>query len=104
MIWTDATRTLLWRAGANHATATAYDTAWVASLVAPGGRGPRFPASLTWLRAHQLPDGSWGGPAPYYHDRLLCTLRAVLTLHAWDTQDPAIPAGWAYLQEHAADL
>ena len=29
----------------------------------------------------QWPDGSWGGTVPYYHDRLLCTLAAVIAPH-----------------------
>jgi halimadienyl-diphosphate synthase len=37
--------------------------------------------SLAWLAENQLPDGSWGAPAPmYYHDRVLCTLAAMIAL------------------------
>src|SRR5215210_5510582 len=58
---------------------TAYDTAWAArlgeidwSLSSP---------ALAWLVENQLPDGSWGAPAPmYYHDRVLCTLAAMIAL------------------------
>ncbi|HUS17642.1 MAG TPA: hypothetical protein VM536_21815 [Chloroflexia bacterium] len=77
---------LLARAGSNVVTATAYDTAWLAALAsdahAPSPR-PLFPESLEWLTTHQHPDGSWGAPWPYYHDRLISTLRAVLSLDAW---------------------
>lgn len=70
--------------GQSHISPSAYDTAWVACLRDPSDPPqPRFPASLDWLRAHQHADGSWGAPWPYYHDRLLATLRAVLTLHGW---------------------
>lgn len=93
------------RLGRNHTTATAYDTAWLAALPAPAAPTlPRFPASLAWVRAAQHPDGGWGGPIFYGHDQLLCTLRAVLTLHAWNPHDPAVAAGWAYLQHQAPAL
>ena len=37
--------------------------------------------ALAWLREHQLADGSWGAKAPtYYHDRLICTLAAMIAL------------------------
>src|SRR4051812_34339839 len=88
---------------------TAYDTAWVASLSTPAGT-PRFPASLNWLRQHQHADGSWGASSPgtqvYYHDRLLATLRAILTLQTrcgTETQ-PQITCGLAYIRLHARDL
>ncbi|MEX2430977.1 MAG: hypothetical protein WD645_03555, partial [Dehalococcoidia bacterium] len=52
--------------------ATAYDTAWVASVPsAKDPRQPRFPLALLWLRSHQHADGSWGGAVRYEHDRLL---------------------------------
>ncbi len=66
--------------------ASAYDTAWLAVLRdSPDSATaqPLFPQSLEWLTTHQHSDGSWGAPWPYYHDCLLSTLRAVLTLHSW---------------------
>ena len=37
--------------------------------------------SLAWLAENQLPNGSWGAPAPmYFHDRVLCTLAAMIAL------------------------
>jgi len=65
--------------GPGHMGSTAYDTAWAArlgeidwSLSSP---------ALAWLAENQLPDGSWGAPAPmYYHDRVLCTLAAMIAL------------------------
>jgi halimadienyl-diphosphate synthase len=75
---------LLARAGSNVVRSTAYDTAMLAATSAEGvwtaHAAPRFPESLEWLTTHQNHDGSWGGPWPHYHDRLLSTLRAVLTL------------------------
>lgn len=58
----------------------AYDTAWIARL------NERFPGhgfdqALEWLRKHQLPDGSWGGEFLHYHDRIICTLSAIIALH-----------------------
>lgn len=58
---------------------SAYDTAWVARLIdiAPEMGDP----AMDWLCAHQLPDGSWGAAQPfYYHDRIICTLSAVVAL------------------------
>jgi len=37
--------------------------------------------ALEWLNENQLPDGSWGAPAPnYYHDRVISTLAAMIAL------------------------
>lgn len=91
--------------GSNIVTASAYDTAWVAAV--PAGDGtPRFPIALDWLREHQYADGSWGSPWPYYHDRLLCTLRAILTLHEWAqaADHERIERGVRYIQTHAEAL
>ena len=93
--------------GGNMVTTTAYETAWVAALAPPDGSAtPRFPETLAWLRAHQHADGSWGSPWPHYHDRLLSTLRAVLTLHQWN--DPAdtarIERGVRYIWREAGSL
>jgi halimadienyl-diphosphate synthase len=65
--------------GPGHMGSTAYDSAWVARLGeidwALSSR------ALAWLAENQLPDGSWGAPAPmYYHDRVLCTLAAMIAL------------------------
>jgi halimadienyl-diphosphate synthase len=65
--------------GPGHMGSTAYDTAWAARLGdidwSLSSRG------LLWLTENQLADGSWGAPAPfYYHDRVLCTLAAMIAL------------------------
>jgi halimadienyl-diphosphate synthase len=58
---------------------TAYDTAWVARLAELDE--PIGEQALEWLRAHQLPDGSWGASElRYYHDRLICTLAGMTAL------------------------
>ena len=67
---------------------SAYDTAWLARL--DGEIGQR---ALTWIKEHQLPDGSWGSsPAIYHHDQVVCTLSAMTTLlQAGESPDsPAI--------------
>lgn len=91
--------------GRNVVTASAYDTAWVAAV--PAGDGtPRFPTALEWLRRHQYADGSWGSPWPYYHDRLICTLRAILTLEGWGqpADQERVARGLTYIQTHAGAL
>ena len=58
---------------------TAYDTAWLARLAEVGE--PLGYEAIDWLRANQLPDGSWGASEfRYYHDRLICTLAAMTVL------------------------
>jgi halimadienyl-diphosphate synthase len=65
--------------GPGHMGSTAYDTAWAARL---GELDYDLSnKSLAWLAENQLPDGSWGARAPfYYHDRVLCTLAAMIAL------------------------
>ncbi len=70
---------LLREAGPGRMMNTAYDTAWVARL-GDLDRSMSNPA-LEWICDHQLADGSWGAKAPiYYHDRLICTLAAMIAL------------------------
>ena len=70
---------LLKTIGPGHMMNTAYDTAWVARLSQIGESiGEQ---ALAWLRANQLPDGSWGAREPlYHHDRVICTLAAMTAL------------------------
>ncbi|NWG06613.1 MAG: cyclase [Chloroflexi bacterium] len=76
---TDIISTLIDEIGPGHMASTAYDTAWAARL---GDVDWELSSrALAWLSEHQLPDGSWGAPAPmYYHDRVLCTLAAMVAL------------------------
>src|SRR5574339_573893 len=76
---TDNIAKLIQEIGPGHMASTAYDTAWAARLgEIDWGISSR---SLAWLAEHQLPDGSWGAPAPmYYHDRVICTLAAMIAL------------------------
>jgi len=65
--------------GPGHMGSTAYDTAWAARL----GEIDWSLSShaLNWLTENQLPDGTWGAAQPmYYHDRVLCTLAAMIAL------------------------
>jgi halimadienyl-diphosphate synthase len=63
-----------------HMGPSPYDIAWMARLPADGDDGPRWPELIDWLIEHQWLDGSWGGPVRYYHDRILCTLAAIIAL------------------------
>ncbi|MGE5374045.1 MAG: prenyltransferase/squalene oxidase repeat-containing protein [Bacteroidota bacterium] len=65
--------------GPGHMGSTAYDTAWAARL---GEIDWELSSrALSWLAENQLPNGAWGAPAPmYYHDRVLCTLAAMIAL------------------------
>src|SRR6266545_1309844 len=67
---------------------TAYDTAWLAAVPDPADRrSTRFPSALQWLVDHQGPDGSWGGVIRYEHDRILCTLAAIVPLAMFGRRD-----------------
>jgi len=83
---------------------TAYDTAWLASVVEDGSGGvARFPAALQWLVEHQRADGSWGGALRYEHDRLLSTLAALppLAIRAGQaTYCASVQHGTRYLWQH----
>lgn len=57
-----------------------YDIAWVARLRAPDGDGPLWPDLIEWLMENQRADGSWGGEVEYYHDRIICTLAALIAV------------------------
>jgi len=60
-------------------SSNAYDTSWVARLneIDPGISNK----ALEWITTHQLDDGSWGAKdVMYYHDRVICTLGAMIAL------------------------
>jgi len=76
---TDLITKLIDEIGPGHMPSTAYDTAWAARLGEIDSSLSN--RALTWLTKNQLPDGSWGAPAPmYYHDRVVCTLAAMIAL------------------------
>jgi len=76
---TDLIAQLIEEIGPGHMASTAYDTAWVARLGEIDWNLSN--RALAWLAENQLPDGSWGAPAPvYHHDRVLCTLAAMIAL------------------------
>ena len=76
---TDLISKLIDEIGPGHMGSTAYDTAWAARLGEIDWNLSSH--ALSWLSENQLPDGSWGAPAPmYYHDRVLCTLAAMIAL------------------------
>jgi len=76
---TDFIAQLIDEIGPGHMASTAYDTAWVARLGEVDWNLSSH--ALSWLAENQLPDGSWGASVPmYYHDRVLCTLAAMIAL------------------------
>lgn len=84
---------------------TPYDTAWVAGLPDRSERrDPRFPSALNWISSNQYPDGSWGSAVPYLHDRMLCTLAALIPLARFGRRDSdriQIRRGERYLWQNA---
>lgn len=86
----ESVKELLRQIGPGRMSSVAYDTAWVARL---GDMDWDLSSrALSWLSEHQLPDGSWGAPEPYYyHDRLISTLAAMIALnyHGRRGQDQA---------------
>src|SRR5215510_5978048 len=72
-------QTLLKEIGPGQMSSTAYDTAWVARLGAIDSDLSN--GALEWICSNQLSDGSWGAKdVYYYHDRVICTLAAMIAL------------------------
>lgn len=84
---------------------TPYDTAWVAAVPHPQDRrDPRFPTALNWIAENQWPDGSWGSEIPYLHDRIICTLAALIPLARYGRREhdrQLIRRGERYLWQNA---
>jgi halimadienyl-diphosphate synthase len=57
-----------------------YDIAWMARVPSENGASARWPDLLDWLIEHQWLNGSWGGSIHYWHDRIICTLAAIIAL------------------------
>lgn len=79
-----------------------YDIAWMARLRTEDGE-PRWPDLVDWLLENQHPDGSWGGEIEYYHDRIICTLTAIIALREngqTREAEEAIKRGERYLWQH----
>src|SRR5664279_4427929 len=70
---------LLKKLGNSQMSPSAYDTAWIARL---DEFDPEMSnRALRWLSRNQLLNGSWGSARPmYYHDRVMCTLSAMIAL------------------------
>jgi halimadienyl-diphosphate synthase len=80
-----------------------YDIAWMARVPAGGGGSARWPDLIDWLIANQWLDGSWGGEIVYYHDRIICTLVAIIALKeraASREAEEAIERGERYIWHH----
>lgn len=70
---------LLQEIGPGHMSSTAYDTAWAARLGDIDWELSN--QAMEWLCENQLPDGGWGAKNIfYYHDRVICTLAAMIAL------------------------
>jgi halimadienyl-diphosphate synthase len=105
----DEARRLLASLGEGTMSETAYDTAWVARVPDTKKPGePLFPAAYDWLLKHQHADGSWGAALPFAHDRLICTLAALVTLTASSYRraesEPAARRAVVYLNRERPDL
>ena len=79
-----------------------YDIGWMARLKDESG-GPRWPHLIDWLIENQKPNGSWGSEIEYYHDRIICTLSAIIALkengHTPEARQ-AIQRGERYVWNH----
>ena len=93
---------LLSNIGDGEISTSAYDTAWVARIPSKDNKEkPMFPKCLEWLIDNQLTDGSWGAvDYEYFHDRVINTLSAILTLKLWGENQNLIEKGSEYINKH----
>ena len=77
---------LLGQIGTSKIGGAAYDTAWFAQLIDLDREiGEQ---ALEWLRETQHPNGCWGSErVPYFHDRVICTLAAMIALTKFGNED-----------------
>ncbi|CAG0935611.1 Type B diterpene cyclase [Thermoflexales bacterium] len=87
---------------------TAYDTAWLARVPdETDATRHDFPQALEWLRDQQHGDGCWGSQLVHYHDRVICTLNALIALAEYGTaagDSDAIRRGEISLQHNTLHL
>lgn len=94
---------ILWRVGNNEISPSIYDTAWACLIEHQDGE-QMFPDSLQWIRSVQLPDGSWGSYPEYVHDRVVCTMSAIMALQRWNQGRDQIQKGIEYIEQNAHRL
>jgi len=89
---------------------SAYDTAWVAMVPAPGSlQVPHFPQCVDWILRNQRGDGSWGpqagsgdGPWSLGKDSLSSTMACVLALRTWGVGDEHVGKGLRFIGNNAS--
>ncbi|MBC8504343.1 MAG: hypothetical protein ISR58_11700 [Anaerolineales bacterium] len=82
-------RELLQDLGSSKISNVAYDTAWISHTVSLGEYMGKN--SLDWIRDHQLSDGTWGAEKfRHNHDRVICTLAAIIALAKYGTDKDKI--------------
>lgn len=82
---------------------SAYDIAWLARLKKIPQAYGNWDEMSEWLLENQRPDGSWGAEIVYYHDRIICTLSAVIALQEVMHTPQAVQAirrGETYIWQH----
>lgn len=77
--------TILGDLGSGATDSVPYDTSWLVRL-AHLHPASEFDGALDWLRQRQYADGSWGGKYLHYHDRIVCTLSAIIALKTAGTE------------------
>jgi halimadienyl-diphosphate synthase len=102
-------RAVLDNLGEGTMSESAYDTAWVARVPNPNNpTEPRFPAAFDWLLRNQHTDGSWGAEILFAHDRVICTLAALIALssspYRRPESEPAARRAVVYLNRERPNL
>jgi len=87
--------------------AVAYDTAWALSMAVHLNMKELADKLLFWVLSHRHGDGSWGSTYENYHERVLCTLAAVIALSEYKKKfgfgksvESAINNGLEYLWDN----